>query len=332
MSNEPENSPENTAALEGAIGEIAHGPSAFEQFLDNNQKMLIIGGLILILGVVAYVVVDGLKKNAEKEAAAVVSAATTIPELKSASEEHSGTNAAGTALYKIAMQQWSDQRQDDAIATMEKFVGEYPAHPLVPNAKAAVGSYNLQLGNLDKAKSSFQEVVDLGLGHELYGTSLLNLGDIAMREGDDDGAKALFEQLVNDLEARPGGAMVREMAQKRLEIVGVTPPTAEKVEAPVAPKPATPALPAEPVPAIPAVPVPAVPSTPETPQSTDKTSEVVPAPVIPAIPVPAEATEVVEAAKASVTEVVEEVKDAVEGTKNAAEGVKEAVEKAVESE
>ena len=38
------------------IGEIEHGPSKFEQFLDQNQKKLIIGVLVIIAAVSTLIV------------------------------------------------------------------------------------------------------------------------------------------------------------------------------------------------------------------------------------------------------------------------------------
>lgn len=264
MSDQPENTPENTATPEGAIGEITHGPSALEQFLDQNQSKLIIAGLALIIGLIGYVVWGGLKKVSEQEASAAVSSAKDISELRAAADEHRGTNAAGAALVKIAQQQWDDQQKDEAVATLEKFIADHPSHRLFYNAKAALGSYYLQLGKVSDAKAVYQEVVEkASLAHELYGVALLNLGDIALRENDPEAAKGFYEKIGVDLANRPVPG-IKKMATDRLEIVGVSAPT-PKVEVPEPAKPATPDTPGAAggviTPTIPADPAPGAPIT-----------------------------------------------------------------------
>jgi len=312
MSDKPENPPENPAApIEGAIGEIEHGPSAFEQFLDKNQKKLVIGGVVLILGLVSYVVLDGLSTKAEKEAAAAVSSASDISELRTAIDEHSGTNAAGAALYKIGLQQWEDQRQDDAIASMEQFIAEHASHPLIYNAKAALGSYQLQLGEVEKAKAAFDSVSAAGQGHELYGVALLNLGDIALREGDNDAAKGYYERIGSEFaeKAAPG---LKKIATERITLVGVSPPMAKKEEPVTPPAPVTP-----PNDQAKATPVPA--------KVGGNEAAATPAiPVQPAKAIEEAATKAAEAVDAA-KEKLEESKDAV---KTVVEEAKEVIEKA----
>ena len=67
---EKESPQENQAA--SPIGEIAHGPSGFDAFLDANQKKLMVIASLLVIGVVVYVIVTGLQQAAREEAAAEI--------------------------------------------------------------------------------------------------------------------------------------------------------------------------------------------------------------------------------------------------------------------
>ncbi len=234
MSDQPENIHQNSSA---PIGEIEHGPSKFEEFLENNQKKLIILAGVLLLGLIFWVVFDGLRQQAQEEASAAVSAANSIPELRAAAEEHSGTRAAGTAIYRIAKQQWEDLSQKEAIATLTGFIADYPDHPLHLNAKANLGSFHLQLEEFDEAKSNFQYVHDNGgSDSELVPLSLLYLGDISARQGDHDAAKEFYEE-VGSLFAEESAPGVKKLALERIALIGVEAPSVKKIAPPTPTEP-----------------------------------------------------------------------------------------------
>ena len=57
------------------LAEISHGPSAFEAFLDRNQKGMIVLGIALVAGTAGWIIFSGLKEGAEKSAGAALSKA-----------------------------------------------------------------------------------------------------------------------------------------------------------------------------------------------------------------------------------------------------------------
>ena len=58
------------------IAELDQGPSKFEEFLEKNQKKLIILALLVLIGVIAYVFYTGLEKKKANEAGAAFMEAT----------------------------------------------------------------------------------------------------------------------------------------------------------------------------------------------------------------------------------------------------------------
>lgn len=259
----------------GPIGEISQEPSAFESFLDANQKKLIIVCILGILGLVAYVIYDGVRKMNKVEAAGVVSAANTVPEYDAAAEKYKDTNAGASALIFKAEQQWRDQQQQEAVATLEKVIADYPDYPVLASAKTALGSYFQQLGNLEKAKSVFQEAADLkGSTSSL---ALLSLGDIALQEEKFDEAKKIYNSVIADYgNSHP---QVKTMAEQRLKLVGVAPPViAEPKENPTPGAGAFPGISTNPIQVTPGAPSAPIQVTP------------VPAPMPPAATEPAEST------------------------------------------
>ncbi|YCM45429.1 tetratricopeptide repeat protein [Verrucomicrobiaceae bacterium 227] len=212
------------------IGEISQEPSAFEAFLDANQKKLVIVGILAIVGLVAYVIYNGVEKMNNEKAAAAVADARTVPEFEAVSKEFEGENAGGSALIFKSQLQWRDQQQQEAIKTLEEFISAYPGHPALGSAMTSLGSYHQQLGNLEEAEKAFTEAST----NESATSSLalLSLGDIAAQKGENDKAKEFYNTIITDYGT--SHPQVKTLAEQRLKIVGVTAP------AEAAPKPVTP--------------------------------------------------------------------------------------------
>jgi len=231
--------------------------------------------VVLIIALVSYVAYDTLTKQANERASAAFSAASDdIPALRTVIDEHSGKSAAGAALFRIAQKQWEDQSQQEAIATLESFIADKAGHPLFINAQATLASYQLQMGEIEKAKALYAEVERAGTGHELYPIALLSLGDIARRQGDNDSATSYYERVNSEFAERnlPG---LKNLASARLELVGVDDPTPKPKELPKPPPiPTNPAMPKTPQPAI---------SIPAVPAAETKPTEVTP-PLVPVKP------------------------------------------------
>ena len=219
------------------IGEISQEPSAFEAFLDANQKKLILLGILAILCLVGYVIFDGLRKLAKTDAAGEVAAARTVPELDAVSKSRAGTNAGGSALIFKSQRLWQDQQQQEAIDTLQSFVSDYPEHPAIGSAYASIGSYHQQMGKLDEAKTAYEKSADTSSAASSL--ALLSLGDLARSEGDHDAAEAFYKRITTEYE--DSHFQAKAWARQRLELIGVDAPT-EKV--PELPKPTTPASPA----------------------------------------------------------------------------------------
>ena len=271
-------SDKNDAQPAGApspIGEISQEPSKFEAFLDANQKKLVLLGIIAILGLIAYVVYDGLREKGAREDAAVVSAARTVPELEAAAKELDGSNAGGSALILKAEKQWDDQQQQQAISTLEDFISKYPEHPALGNALASLGSYYQVKFEKDKAIEAFKKSAELKTSASSL--ALLSLGDIALSEGDGEAAKGYYDRIITEFESH---LQVKGLAQQRLKLIGVKAPT-EKAPEPPKPTPGAPnqgavskpiqiPAPAKPIiPAEPVTPAPATSSTPEVKNDAD---------------------------------------------------------------
>jgi tetratricopeptide (TPR) repeat protein len=210
------------------IGEISQEPSAFDAFLDANQKKLMIVGILAILGIIGYVIFDGLRKLSAKNAAGEVAAARTVPEFDTVSKDHEGTNAGGSALILKSQLLWDDQQKEEAIKALESFISSYPEHPAIGNAYASLGSYQQQLGNIEGAKAAYEKSAETT--SSASSLALLSLGDLARSAGNGEEAKAYYDRIVAEYE--DSHFHVKSMARDRLKLIGVNAPTEKAPEPP----------------------------------------------------------------------------------------------------
>lgn len=177
------------------LAEISHGPSKFEEFLENNQKLLILVTILIALGAAGYVVWLGVEKGKQEAAGAQMIGAMNADELESMIDEHAGTNAAKSAKLLLAEAQWNSDEREASISTLRNFLANEANHPAATNAKASLASKLVAEGMTDEAVPMFQDLVDDPATRHLSAFALISLGDIAATRGDVDKAKSYYERI-----------------------------------------------------------------------------------------------------------------------------------------
>jgi len=242
------------------LGEISQGPSAFEQFLDRNQKNLVILCIAIALGVAGFLVYQGIATSHERSAGADLCKADDLTSLQALVKEYPGTAAAGTAQIALAERQWQQSQQPAAIETLKTFIAANPKHPALPNAKASLAAKLKFQGKAADATALFQELADDPETRYLAPYALISLGDLAKAAGKLDEAESCYQKAKS---VTPGNSFATTSDQ-RLASLKVKPPV--EVEAPPPPPP-------------PALVPPAASGAPNTPGTVPGTAA--PAPVIP---------------------------------------------------
>ena len=257
------------------LAEISQGPNAFEEFLDRNQKNLVILAILLALGAAALVVYRGIEKSRQDTAGAALNKASDLASLQAVVNEHAGTTAAGSAMVLLADRQWSEGQQDAAIQTLQSFIASAADHPALPTARASLGSKLMTQGKAPEATKVFQAILDDPQGRFIAPFALISLGDISSAAGDLEKAEASYARVKTEF---PESGFV-DTATKRIANLKAKPPV--EIEAPPAPK--TEAAPAAPAP-IEITPAPAAPV-----EATPAPVEITPAPATPQETAPASA-------------------------------------------
>lgn len=225
--------PEDTSDTPQLLGEITHGPSAFEQFLDRHQKGLIVVSILAALAGCAVVVYRGVQSSKESDAAAALVKAEDLAALQSIGKDFPGTAASGSAALLSAEKQWNEGQQDAAIEALKTFAQANPSHPAWATAQASLGSKLLSQGKTGDASTAFQSVVDSPNGKFLAPYALTQLGDIAKLAGDLEKAASLYEKAKSEYAANQ---FATTLADQHLRNLKAKAPV--EIDAPPPPPPA----------------------------------------------------------------------------------------------
>lgn len=218
------------------LAEISQGPSAFEQFLDRNQKNLVILSILGALGAAGLIVYRGIEKSNEETAGAELAKAEDVAAYQAVANNHGKTLAARSALILLADKQWADNQQDAAIATLRKFISENSDHPALSSARASLGAKLMTQGKAGDATKEFEAIIENSEARHVAPYALLCLGDLAAGAGDLDKAEAQYKRIKTDF----SDSDFAQSADTRLKTLRAKAPV--EIEPPPAPpKPETPA-------------------------------------------------------------------------------------------
>lgn len=244
------------------LAEISQGPNAFEEFLNRNQKGIIVFAILLALGGIAAVVYSGVETSRQQTAGAALVKAEDLVSLQAVVDQNKDTLAAGSAMVLLANSQWTAGKKDEAVGTLQNFIASSPKHPAIPTAKASLGSKLMILGKSGDAVKIFEDLSSDPTARFIAPFALISLGDLAKAAGEPDKAEPFYAKVKTDF---PESSFA-DTAGKRI--------TALKAKAPVEieppPVPATPPAAADPMEALksslpPGVTITPSPAQPQTP-------------------------------------------------------------------
>lgn len=236
------------------IGEIAIGPSKFEQFLDRNVKGLIAVGVLAAVGSLGWIVYQGIQDSHETAAAGDLSKATDLAALQTVVEKYPKTEASGSAQILLAHQQWKAEQKDAAVKTLRDFIAAQPKHPALLSAKANLAGYLHAQGKNDEAKAAYLELTKNT--NFLTPFALIQLGDLAKSTGDLKAAADYYSQ-ARTLNETSRSQLGSDAAQRE-QLLNAKAPV--EIEAP--PAPPAPVAPESDVPPASIIPTPSAPLLP----------------------------------------------------------------------
>ncbi|MFC4992780.1 tetratricopeptide repeat protein [Rubritalea tangerina] len=226
------------------IAEIDHGPSKFEVFLEENQKLLMTLAIVIFLGVLGYVGYTGYSDMIKAQAGEALTAAVEPSELEAVISQHGNTASAGAASLLLASTK-AEESNEKAIAELQNFISTYPNHPAIPTATTSLGLRLLNEGKLPEAEAQLASVLDMDNAEFITPAAQIGLGDIAQQNNDIARAKEYYTavtDLITDSDAATNNDTInkfsayKSIASDRLRFLGANAP--KEVEKKVTPAPA----------------------------------------------------------------------------------------------
>src|SRR6185295_11926346 len=157
----------------------------------NNRTQVIIGVVALILAGIAYFYYDYRKSEGAIEAGQELSSVlltgtatgASADALLKVANDNAGTDAAARALLTAAGKQFVDGKIDNAKASFQRFVSEYPESSLVNQAKYGIAVCLDTQGKSSEAATAFKEVMDRYAGENTTAPSKFALARIYEADG-----------------------------------------------------------------------------------------------------------------------------------------------------
>ena len=216
------------------IAEIDHGPSKLDQFLEKNQKKLIILALLIFIGVIVFVFLRGYEAMTEEKAGAKLLEANSEEDYNAVITQFPDRIAAGTAASNIASLRTNDE---DAIKALSHFIATYSDHPLVPNAKFNLASRQINAGKTEEAQATLEDLIEHTDIEFLLPKAKLALGDIALGNNDKKTAENYYNEA---LEYKDSKHAYAGEAKAKLEYINAEKPlivdAPPKLNAPTSPQ------------------------------------------------------------------------------------------------
>ena len=210
-----EESKSNASDTPAPIGEIEHGPSKFEVFMEKNVKKLILLALLIVIGVAAFVIVSQLGDAKQREAGNALIAAEDPEAYRKVAADYPNSPSASSAKLLLAGQLLDEGKEDEAVKTLKTLAdGEGST---AQQAQFALAGIHLKQGNSDKAKAAYESLLSNSEAKYLHPLSLVALGDIAKAAGEDEKASSYYQRKIDDYKDFALG----NLAANRLNLVGV---------------------------------------------------------------------------------------------------------------
>lgn len=175
------------------ISEISHGPSQFDAFLDRNQKKLVALAIVLALGVVGYLVFDGLQSMEKQKAGSKLFNAESAEEYKEASVG-APQNVQATAQLLRAKAQGADDL-DGAMTTLKDLIATQPNSVVSKDAELSLALYQIEAGLNDEARQGLTNILADPEAEYTKVVAKVALADLELVSGNLEEAKNLFHQV-----------------------------------------------------------------------------------------------------------------------------------------
>lgn len=209
------------------IAEIEHGPSKFDQFLEEHQKKLMAAGILIFLGVIAYVFYTSFTQKQQEAAGAALTAADSKEAYRKVITDFNQPTTSGSAAINEAALR---ETTADKITAIESFIANYPEHPGLPSQELKLALLFQKEGKLDQAVAALNSLLGRVNADNLAPRANIALGDIAIQRGETEKAAQYYNQaLQHNSQAT---SIYQDMAKQRLTMMTAKAPKVVQTASP----------------------------------------------------------------------------------------------------
>ena len=137
-------------------------------FWDKNKKPIIIAACIVIAAVSVYLGGEWWLEQKRAQQGRALTEAKDAKELATVASQYRGENVGAYALLLLADQQYQDGKYAEAEKAYQRFVDEYPKHPMLGAAHYGKGAARESLGDYAGAISIYQRAVNAPGSSNVY--------------------------------------------------------------------------------------------------------------------------------------------------------------------
>ncbi|MCB1099279.1 MAG: tetratricopeptide repeat protein [Verrucomicrobiae bacterium] len=188
-----------TSQPEAPVASFDHDQqtSSFERFLEENLKTLLIGGAVIFVGAIGYLVFDYVSASKTSKEANAFTSADSVDEYKSVISSYPSSLAAGNAQLMIGKTlAEDDDKTDEAIAAFRTFIESYADHPQRDQGMFQLASMLIKAGQKAEAVTQLDKLLSEYPDSYLAPYAKLCKGDFAFSDGDKDAAKKIYSEVL----------------------------------------------------------------------------------------------------------------------------------------
>jgi outer membrane protein assembly factor BamD (BamD/ComL family) len=185
------------------------------------RLLSIVGGLVLVLAVATWFLMTTGKRKEAFAARALESAravaesgdiGTAVQQFEQVATTYAGTDAGFEAVLGIAQARLVAEQAELAISSLEEFIADNPPQRFRAPANGLLATALENTGKYAEAAAAYREASNLETVDYLKATLLLDAGRATRLAGDDAGALALYQEVID----RFGETAARSEAEVRV--------------------------------------------------------------------------------------------------------------------
>ncbi|MBI5395496.1 MAG: tetratricopeptide repeat protein [Verrucomicrobia bacterium] len=214
-------------AIEQAVAEELPFELQMLEFWDKNKKLVIGGVCAVFIGFSVYSLVTWKIEDLREKQGLALSAAKDAAGFERVAKEYRGENVGGYALLMLADDLYQSGKYEDSAKTYQRFLDEYPKHPLSGAALFGKGAARESLNDIQGALNAYQAVLTMFPTDIHVPDTRMAIGRCEESRGDTIKARQAYEDVIANFPNTPWAMQAAArltVLDREARAKGLTPP------------------------------------------------------------------------------------------------------------